>query len=118
MPGATTTPALQIYDKKLREGLEGLGWIDGRNIQITTRWSAGDDSRIRTVVDELISLRPGVIVGGSTQITTALKERTRTIPIVFVHVADPLAGALVESLARPGGNVTGLAAYESSIGGQ
>jgi ABC-type uncharacterized transport system substrate-binding protein len=79
----------------------GLG-CDGRNIQLTTLWSSGDAARLRSVVDEIVSLAPEVVVGGSTQVTTALKEKTRTIPIVFVHVADPLAAALVQSLARPG----------------
>jgi putative ABC transport system substrate-binding protein len=108
----------QLYEKTLREGLEALGWIDGRNIQIASRWSGGDTKRLRAVADELVILAPEVIVGGSTQVTTALKERTRTVPIVFVHVADPLAASLVQSLARPGGNITGFAAYESSIGGK
>ena len=106
------------YARAFREGLETLGWVDGKNIQVEYLWTAGDVDRLRSDAGKLVALGPEVIVSGGTQGTVALKEVTRTIPIVFVHVADPLSGGIVQALARPGGNITDFAAYESSIGGK
>src|SRR5262245_55080511 len=90
-----------------REGLEKLGWNNGRNVTIDIRWSSGDAERLRANAVELAGLRPDVIfgVGGSTQ----------TIPIVFAQVSDPVGGGFVPSLTRPGGNITGFALYEYAI---
>ena len=112
--GAESDPAAQAYVRALRQGLEQLGWIEGRNIRVDYRWASGD--RLKAEVAEMVELAPDVILCGATQLTGEFQQKTRTIPIVFVHVADPVAGGLVESLARPGGNITGFTAYESSIG--
>ena len=108
----------QLYVRALREGLEALGWVDGKNIQVEYRWAGGDADSLRSDAASLVALAPEVIVSGGTQATTALREATERIPIVFVHVADPVRGGLVQSLARPEGNITGFAAYESSIAGK
>ncbi len=108
----------QIYVRALREGLEALGWVDGKNIQVEYRWAGGDVDSLSSDAASLVALDPEVIVSGGTQATTALREATKRIPIVFVHVADPVRGGLVQSLARPEGNITGFAAYESSIAGK
>ena len=112
--GAESDPAAQSYVRALRQGLEQLGWIEGRNIHVDYRWASGD--RLKAEVAEMVELAPDVILCGATQLTGEFQRKTRTIPIVFVHVADPVTGGLVESLARPGGNITGFTAYESSIG--
>ncbi len=108
----------QVYARALREGLEALGWIDGKNIQVEYRWAGGDVDRLKSDAASLVALDAEVIVSGGTPATTALREATERIPIVFVHVADPVRGGLVQSLARPEGNLTGFAAYESSIAGK
>jgi putative ABC transport system substrate-binding protein len=108
----------QVYLRALREGLEALGWVDGKNIQVEYRWAGGDVDSLRSDAASLVALDAEVIVSGGTQATTALREATERIPIVFVHVADPVRGGLVQSLARPEGNITGFAAYESSIAGK
>jgi len=108
----------QIYVRALREGLEALGWIDGKNIQIEYRWVGEDVDNLKSDAASLVAFDAEVIVSGGTQATVALKEATERIPIVFVHVADPVQGGLVKSLARPEGNITGFSAYESSIAGK
>jgi putative tryptophan/tyrosine transport system substrate-binding protein len=111
-------PGQQLYARALREGLEALGWVDGKNIQVDYRWTEGDVDGLRSDAVSLVALDPEVIVSGGTQATIVLKEATERIPIVFVHVADPVRGGLVRSLARPEGNITGFAAYESTIAGK
>lgn len=114
----TRGPDQQLYVRALREGLEALGWIDGKNIQVEYRWAGGDVGSLRSDAAGLVALNPEVIVSGGTQATTALREVTENIPIVFVHVADPVRGGLVQSLPRPEANITGFAAYESTIAGK
>ena len=101
-----------------REGLAQLGWIDGRNVQIDYRWSAGNLDRIRRYAAELVALPPEVILayGGST--VGPLQQVTRTVPIVFVEVIDPVGAGFVISLARPGGNTTGFSLFEFGISGK
>ena len=111
-------PDQQVYVRALREGLEALGWIDGKNIHVEYRWAGGDAGRLRSDAAGLVALNPEAIVSGGTQATIALRDLTERIPIVFVHVADPVRGGLVQSLAHPGANITGFAAYESSIAGK
>jgi putative ABC transport system substrate-binding protein len=113
--GAESDPSAQAYVRALRQGLEKLGWIEGRNIRADYRWASGDADRLRADVAEMVDLTPEVILCGGTQLTEALRQKTRVIPIVFVHVADPIAGGLVQSLARPDDNITGFTAYDSSI---
>ena len=86
----------------LAQGLQQLGWTDGRNVTIDYRWGAGDPDRHRISAAELVALAPDVILAGSSPAVTALQQLTRTVPIVFVSVVDPVGAGFVESLARPG----------------
>jgi putative ABC transport system substrate-binding protein len=101
-----------------RQGLAELGWIEGRNIHIEFRWPGGDIDRVQTFAKELVGLRPDVLIGRSTPTTAALKQETTTIPIIFVNVTEPAEQGFVQSLARPGGNITGFTNFEASIGGK
>jgi putative ABC transport system substrate-binding protein len=101
-----------------RQGLAELGWIEGRNIYVQFRWPGGDIERIQTFAKELVGLRPDVLIGRSTPTTAALKQETATIPIIFVNVPEPAEQGFVQSLARPGGNLTGFTNFEASIGGK
>jgi putative ABC transport system substrate-binding protein len=101
-----------------RGALAKLGWTEGSNLRIELRFGAGDADRIRAFAKELIDLRPDVILGHTTPVTSALARETRTIPIVFVNVADPIASGFVTSLASPGGNITGLTVETSAQGGK
>jgi putative tryptophan/tyrosine transport system substrate-binding protein len=101
-----------------RQGLADLGWIEGRNINIAFRWPGGDIERVQTFAKELVGLRPEVLIGRSTPTTAALKQETGTIPIIFVNVPEPVEQGFVQSLARPGGNITGFTNFEASIGGK
>jgi putative ABC transport system substrate-binding protein len=101
-----------------RHGLADLGWIEGRNIHVEFRWPGGDIDRVQTLAKELVGLRPDVLIGRSTPTTAALKQETTTIPIIFVNVTEPAEQGFVQSLARPGGNITGFTNFEASIGGK
>jgi putative ABC transport system substrate-binding protein len=101
------------------QALAGLGWTDGRNVQMDFRWAGGDNNaKIRALAQELVGLQPDVILTASTTATAALQRETRTIPIVFAAVADPVASGFVERLDRPSGNITGFAVFEDSLGGK
>jgi ABC-type uncharacterized transport system substrate-binding protein len=99
-----------------REALAQLGWNDGRNLRIDYRWAGGDVGRIRTLAKELMELTPDITVGYGTPVVVALQQLTRSIPIVFLSVTDPVGQGLVESLTHPGGNITGFAVFEISLG--
>ena len=99
-----------------REGLVQLGWIDGGNLRMDYRWASGDIGRIRAFAKELVELSPDTIVGYATPSVVALQQETRSIPIVFLSVTDPVGQGLVASLAHPGGNITGFAVFEFSLG--
>ena len=101
-----------------RQGLADLGWIEGRNIRIELRWPGGDVERAQALAKELVALKPDVLLARSTPPTAALKRETDTIPIVFVNVAEPIASGFVQTLARPGGHITGFTYFEASIGGK
>src|SRR5215475_1780061 len=102
-----------------REVLQTLGWTEDRNIQIDTRWATPDDSEsMRRLAKELVTPQPDVILSSTTPPTTALLQQTRTIPIVFAIVADPIGSGFVASLARPGGNVTGFTFTEPTMAGK
>ena len=101
-----------------RSGLEALGWKDGRDIQIDYLWPFGDPVRTREAARRLVDLSPAAILSTGTFNLVALRETTKTVPIVFVNVADPVAGGFVASLARPGGNITGITPLEYGIGGK
>ena len=98
--------------------LEELGWADGRNIQIDTRWAGGDPDKARTFAKELVGTAPDVIVPNSNMVTAMLQHETSSIPVVFVFVGDPVGSGFVASLAKPGGNLTGFALFEPAIGGK
>jgi putative ABC transport system substrate-binding protein len=102
----------------LRTGLSDLGWIEGRNIQIDFRWPGSDLDRAQRLAKELVALRPDVLIGRSTPTTAALKRESSTIPIIFVNVTEPVQQGFVQSLPRPGGNITGFSNFEASIGGK
>jgi putative ABC transport system substrate-binding protein len=97
------------------QGLQELGWTDGRNVQIIYRWAAGDVARQQKFAAELVALGPDVILASGNGAALPMQQATRTLPIVFADVGDPVALGLVESLARPGGNVTGFMNFESSL---
>ena len=100
------------------QGLQDAGWAVDRNVRIDTRWSAGIADEVRKYAAELVTLAPDVILASSSAAIAPLLEATRTIPIVFAGITDPVAAGYVESLARPGGNATGFIIYEYSIGGK
>jgi putative ABC transport system substrate-binding protein len=99
-------------------GLEQAGWTVGRNAQIDLRWAAGDADRTRTYVAELVALAPDVILANGGTVLGPLLRATRTTPIVFVQVSDPVGAGYVASLARPGGNATGFTVFEFSMSGK
>ena len=98
------------------QGLQQSGWTDGRNIRIDTRWAAGDADRYHRYAEELLALAPDVILASATPSVQALQQATRTVPIVFANVGDPVGMGFVESLARPGGNTTGFTPLEFGFG--
>jgi ABC-type uncharacterized transport system substrate-binding protein len=121
--GVLHTPAVDDPDGQARnaaflQGLQQFGWTDGRNVQIDTRWSAGDADRIRRYVAEFAAFLPDVIVASGSATVGPLLQATRTVPIVFVNVPDPVGAGYVESLARPGGNATGFILFEYGISGK
>jgi putative ABC transport system substrate-binding protein len=105
---------LAAFVERLRE----LGWKEGRNLRLDIRWGAADDERNGQYAAELVALAPEVIFANTAQTVSALQMVTRTIPIVLAGVVDPLGAGFVESLARPGGNTTGLSAFEYTIAGK
>jgi putative tryptophan/tyrosine transport system substrate-binding protein len=115
---AESDPEAQARVAAFRQGLRELGWTEGHNLQIELRWETGDPDRARTFGTELISLAPDVIVAHGTPALTGLHRATRTIPVVFVSVIDPVSAGYVQSLAVPGGNITGFSTFEPEIGGK
>jgi putative ABC transport system substrate-binding protein len=103
---------------KLRQELEKLGWSEGRNLRIDVRFAASRPDQFRVLAQELIALQPDVIVAHSTPVARALQRETRTVPVVFVNVSDPIGEGFIASLARPGGNLTGVLHYEAGIIGK
>src|SRR5271167_785798 len=118
MGWAESDPAVKSYVAAFRGALAKLGWTDGSNLRIELRWSAGDPDRIKTFAKELVDLRPDAILGANTPVISALARETRTIPLVFVTVADPVGLGFAASLAHPGGNITGFTGNDPAIGGK
>ena len=116
--GAEGDPEMQARLAAFRQGLQRLGWSEGRNIRIEYRFAAASGDQARIFAKELVALQPDVLVGLATAVVTQLQQETRVIPIVFVGVPDPIAAGYVSSLARPGGNLTGLLLHEESIAGK
>lgn len=102
----------------IEQGLEKKGWLAGQNLRLECRFANSDEGRIFSLSNELIALRPDVIIGHSTPVVAALHKATQTIPIVFVAVGDPLGSGFVRSMAKPGGNVTGFAVLPPTITGK
>jgi putative tryptophan/tyrosine transport system substrate-binding protein len=100
------------------QALQQLGWTDGRNVRIDYRWAAGDPERFQRYAQELLTLGPDVTLASATPGIVALAQASRTVPIVFVAVIDPVGAGFVESLARPGGNVTGFGVFEYGMSGK
>jgi ABC-type uncharacterized transport system substrate-binding protein len=101
-----------------RQGLQDLGWIEGRGFRADYRWPAGEPDRMRIIAKQFVDLKPDVLFAGSTPAVLALLQETRTIPIVFTNLSDPVGTGVVASYARPGGNATGFTAYEYSLAGK
>ena len=118
IPFAESDGDAQAQIAAFAETLRTLGWNDGRNVRIDYRWAAQDAARIRTFAKQLVELQPDVILARTTPVTATLLKETRTIPIVFAVVSDPVGDGLVQSLARPGGNVTGFTNVDASLGGK
>src|SRR6516225_1401422 len=108
----------QARVKGLQQGLQELGWIEGRNVRIDYRWSDGDATRIRAYVAELVKLSPDVIVAHTPPVIAAMRQASSSIPIVFAAVIDPVAHGFIDNLARPGGNLTGTTNIEFSLIGK
>jgi putative tryptophan/tyrosine transport system substrate-binding protein len=115
---AETDVEAQAWDTAFRKRLAELGWIEGRNVRIDYRWAAGSVDRMRLFASELVQLNPDALVSISTPATAALQAETRTIPIVFAWVSDPIGSGFVSSLAHPGGNITGFLNIEASVVGK
>jgi len=113
-PTAPDDAEAQTRFAALRQGLQRFGWIEGRNLQIDARWGAGDAGAIGSAATELAALAPDVIVASGSAVA-AILQATRTVPIVFVSVPDPVGSGFVESLAQPGGNATGFIMFEYGL---
>jgi putative ABC transport system substrate-binding protein len=116
--GDENDPDVKRLISALTQALAGLGWTDGGNVLMHLRWGGDDINRIRVFAQELVGLQPDIIVTGATAGTVAVQRETRTIPIVFANVGDPVASGLVPRLNRPGGNITGFALFEPTLGGK
>jgi putative ABC transport system substrate-binding protein len=113
MPLARDNPEGQARIAAFVQGLQKLGWSEGRNLQIEYRWGSGD---LQKAAAELVALSPDVIFTSTTQAVAALQQATRSVPIVFTNVTDPVSGGFVASLAKPGGNITGFTNYDYGMG--
>lgn len=106
----------QAYVLAMRQKLESLGWVEGRNIRIDYRWAGGDPEKTRAFARELIGMTPSVIVTSTNQVTEIVRRETQSVPIVFASLGDPVGSGLVATLSRPGGNVTGFPAFVDVMG--
>jgi putative tryptophan/tyrosine transport system substrate-binding protein len=111
-------PVAKPLVSALTQALADLGWTDGRNVRMDVRWGGGDINRTQALAQELVSLQPDIIVTSPTPTAAAVQRETRTTPIVFLSVSDPVASGIVTRLDRPGGNITGFASYEATLGGK
>jgi putative tryptophan/tyrosine transport system substrate-binding protein len=119
MAYAESDSTAQSWLAAFRAALAKLGWTEGSNLRIELRWSAADADRMRTLAKELVDLRPNAIFGVTTPAIGALARETRTIPIVFAGVSDPIGAGYVDNLARPGGNITGfMTGNAAALGGK
>jgi putative ABC transport system substrate-binding protein len=116
--GAGRDPEMQARLEGFRQGLQRQGWSDGRNVRVDYRYAQASSEEAQVLAKELLALQPDVILADTVSVTAAFQRESRTIPIVFVQVSDPVGSGLVASLARPGGNLTGFLLYEASIVGK
>ena len=112
---AENDPEAQVRLGAFLQRLASLGWTEGRNLRVDLRWTAGEVTRATAFAKELVALQPEVILANTTPVTAAVQSETKTIPIVFVVVSDPVGSGFVESLPRPGGNLTGFINLEASL---
>src|ERR1700719_3357990 len=115
---AEADPQAQAWEGAFRSRLTELGWIDGRNVHVDYRWGAASVDRLQSLAEELVRLKPDVLIAITTPATAALHTQTRSIPIVFAAVSDPIGSGFVRSLASPGGNITGFIDIEASLSGK
>ncbi|HEY7296674.1 MAG TPA: ABC transporter substrate-binding protein [Xanthobacteraceae bacterium] len=118
MPSDDHDPVIKPRVFAFERALADLGWTDSRNLRIDVRWAGGGIKAIRAFAQELVGLQPDIILADGAQATAVVQRETRTIPIVFVNVGDPVASDIIARLDRPGGNVTGFADLEASLGGK
>src|SRR5215475_10801551 len=116
MNSTATDATWQSYLAAFVQELRQLGWIEGQNLRIDIRWSAGDAALARIYAAQLIGLTPDVILASSTTNLTVVQQATSTVPVVFIQVSDPVAQGFVANVTRPGGNLTGFSMYEFAIG--
>jgi putative ABC transport system substrate-binding protein len=115
---AESDPEGQARVAALKRGLQDLGWVEGRSLRIEQRWARGEAARMKPLAEEIVSLAPEVIVSSGGPTLAALQQATRVIPLVFGGVLDPVAAGFVDSLSRPGGNITGFSNFEFAMGGE
>src|SRR5262249_38577862 len=118
IPGTADDAEYRARMAAFLQELQKLGWSDGRNVRIDTRWAAGDANLFRKYATELVALAPDVILAPGSTSLGLLLQMTRTVPIVFATILDPVGAGFVESLARPGGNATGFIAFEYGLSGK
>jgi putative ABC transport system substrate-binding protein len=116
MPGDENDPMYKPYLSAFTQALADLGWTDGRNVRIDLRWGGADTNQMRALAQELVGLQPEIILTGATPATAAVQRETRTIPIVFAGLSDPVASGIVPGLNQPSGNITGFGFLEASLG--
>jgi putative tryptophan/tyrosine transport system substrate-binding protein len=116
LSASETDPEGQARVAALRKGLQELGWSEGRNLKVDYRWTGGDDVRARAYAAELVASQPDVIFAAPSAALASVQRVTRTVPIVFAQISDPVGAGFVSSLAHPGGNITGFALFEFAIG--
>jgi len=115
-PYAESDPLAQTWFEAFVEGMRAVGWIDGRNVRVDVRWAGGAVNQLPRLAKELVDLQPEVVFAMTTPSVNAVQRETHTVPIVFTQVTDPVAQGLIESLDRPGGNITGFTIFEPEIG--
>jgi putative ABC transport system substrate-binding protein len=118
MSGDENDPEPNRRYSAFTQALADLGWTSDRNLQIDLRWGRADINRVRALAQELVGLQPEIVLANGAPATAAVQRETRTIPIVFASVADPVASGIVARLDRPSGNITGFANLEASLGGK
>ena len=118
MAYAGSDPNGQVQVAAFRQALQKLGWIEGRNIRIDFRYASDDSARVRALAVELLGLRPDLMVSNSNFITAILQSEVHSVPLVFVSVSDPIGSGFIKDLAQPGGNITGFANFQPTMGGK